>query len=170
MNGGFDVEVDDLEEEAYAMQLDAAPYYKRTKHGHFEELGPKVEVLPPSVESPPKLELKPLPPHLEYAYLGDQETLPVIISSSLSEVEKDKLLRILRDHKTAIGWTISDLKGLSPSLCMHRIILEDGCKPSIEHQRRLNPNMKEVVHKEVMKLLDAGIIYPISDSQWTSPI
>ncbi|KAI3510680.1 hypothetical protein L1887_17812 [Cichorium endivia] len=170
MNGGFDVEVDDLEEEAYAMQLDAAPYYKRTKHGHFEELGPKVEVLPPSVESPPTLELKPLPPHLEYAYLGDQETLPVIISSSLSEVERDKLLRILRDHKTAIGWTISDLKGLSPSLCMHRIILEDGCKPSIEHQRRLNPNMKEVVHKEVMKLLDAGIIYPISDSQWTSPV
>ena len=82
----------------------------------------------------------------------------------------DKLLRIVRDHRKIIGYTIDDLKGISPSFCMHRIHLEEGCTPTIEHQRRLNPNMKEVVKKEIMKLLDAGIIYPISDSNWVSPI
>ena len=61
------------------------------------------------------------------------------------------------------------LKGIDPSICMHRIHFEDDAKPSHEMQRRLNPNMKEVVMKEVLKLLDPGIIYPISDSKWASP-
>ena len=69
-----------------------------------------------------------------------------------------------------IGYTIDDLMGISPSFCMHRIHLVDNCTLTIEHQRRLNPNMREVVKKEIMKLLDAGIIYPISDSNWVSPI
>jgi len=71
---------------------------------------------------------------------------------------------VLRDHKTAIGWTIVDIKGISPSLCMHKILMEDNYKPSIQPQRHLNPAMKEVVRKEVLKLLDASMIYPISDS------
>jgi hypothetical protein len=65
---------------------------------------------------------------------------------------------------------VGDLKGIDPSICMHRIHLEDNVKPSREAKRRLNPNMKEVVMKEVVKLLDTGIIYPISDSIWVSPI
>jgi hypothetical protein len=80
------------------------------------------------------------------------------------------LISVLKEHKEAIGWTIADLKGIDPSICMHRIHLEDDVKPSWEAQRRLNPNMKEVVIKEVVKLLDAGMIYPISDSKWVSPI
>jgi hypothetical protein len=64
---------------------------------------------------------------------------------------------------------VADLKGIYPSICMHPIHLEEGARPSYEAQRRLNPNMKEVVMKEVVKLLDAGIIYPISDSKWISP-
>ncbi|XP_044511506.1 uncharacterized protein LOC123229651 [Mangifera indica] len=124
----------------------------------------------PSIVQAPKLELKPLPSHLKYVYLGDNETLPVIISNKLTLLEEEKLIRVLRDYKEAIGWTIADIKGLSPSLCMHRILLEENTKPSREAQRRLNPPMMEVVKKEIIKLLNAGMIYPISDSDWVSPV
>ncbi|XP_070010083.1 uncharacterized protein [Nicotiana sylvestris] len=122
----------------------------------------------PSIEEAPKLELKTLPAHLRYTYLGNSETLPVIISSSLTSTQEEKLLRVLCEYKKAIGWTIADIKGISPSFCMHKIFLEDGHRPSVEQQRRLNSIMKEVVKKEVIKLLDAGIIFPISDSNWVS--
>ncbi|XP_070009015.1 uncharacterized protein [Nicotiana sylvestris] len=81
-----------------------------------------------------------------------------------------QLLQVLKECKTAIGWTMADIKGISPAYCMHKILLEEGHKPSREHQRRLNPNMKEVVKKEVIKWLDAGIIFPISDSSLVSPV
>ncbi|XP_070662220.1 uncharacterized protein [Malus domestica] len=96
-------------------------------------------------------------------------SLPVIIAADLSSTEEDKLLHILRSHQDAIGWTIADIKGISPTICMHKILMDDGVKPAIDAQRRLNPIMKEVVRNEVMKLLDAGMIYPISDSKWISP-
>jgi hypothetical protein len=80
------------------------------------------------------------------------------------------LLDVLREHKEAIGWTIEDIKGISPSVVMHKIHLEEGTKPSREPQRRLNPSMQEVVRGEVIKLLDAGIVYPISNSKWVSLI
>ena len=124
----------------------------------------------PSVERPPQLEQKPLPNHLRYAYLWESSTLLVIISTSLTAAEEEKLLRVLRDHKHTIGWSLADLKGIRPSMCMHWILLEDGHKPSVEAQRRLNPTMKEVVRKEVLKWLDAGVIYPIYDSSWVSPV
>ena len=92
----------------------------------------------------------------------------MIISASLIATKEDKLLRVLRDHKNALGWSLADLKGIYPSMCMQRILLEDGHKPSVEAQRRLNPTMKEVVRKEVLKWLDVGVIYPISDSAWVS--
>ncbi|KAL0293177.1 UNVERIFIED_CONTAM: Transposon Ty3-G Gag-Pol polyprotein [Sesamum radiatum] len=104
----------------------------------------------------PTLELKELPKHLKYAFLGENDTLPVIISSKLSTLEEEKLIRVLREFREAIGWTIADIKGLSPSTCMHRILLEEGAKPSRDAQRRLNPPMMEVVKKEILKLLDAG--------------
>ena len=122
----------------------------------------------PYVEQPPKMEQKPLPSHLRYAYLGNASTLLVIISASLIAIEEDKLLRVLRDHKDALGWSLAYLKGIRPSMCMHRILLEDCHKPSVEAQRRLNPTMKEVVSKEVLKWLDVGVIYPISDNAWVS--
>ena len=79
-------------------------------------------------------------------------------------------MRVLRKYKMAIGWSIADIKGISPSIYQHKILMEDMYRSSIEHQRRLNPNMKEVVQTEVLKLLDAGIIYPISDRTWVSPV
>ena len=116
------------------------------------------------------MEQKPLPSHLRYAYLGESLTLLVIIPASPIVVEEEKLLRVLRDHKDAIGWSLADLRGIRPSMCMHRILSEDGNKPPVEAQRRLNLTMKEVVRKEVLKWLDAGVIYPISDSSWVSSV
>ena len=88
----------------------------------------------------------------------------MIISAGLSKVQEDKLIRVLREHKQAIGWTIADIKGISPAVCMHRIRFEKGAKFVRQVQRRLNPLMIEVVKKEILKLLVVGIIFVISDS------
>ncbi|XP_068323135.1 uncharacterized protein [Pyrus communis] len=124
----------------------------------------------PSVIQAPKMELKLIPKHLKYAFLGEDETLPIIISSTLIAEDGEKLIRVLMDHKTTIAWSIVDIKGINPVTCMHKTLLEEGAKPTREAQRRLNPLMMEVIKKEVIKLLDVGIIYPILDSKWLSPI
>ena len=111
----------------------------------------------PSEEKPPKIELKPLPTHLKYAFLGEEDTFLVIISSSLDLTQETQLLEILKTHRTALGWTIAYIKGISPLICTHRIHLEEDVKPSRQPQIRLNPVMKEVVKKEVLKLLDVGL-------------
>ena len=116
------------------------------------------------------LVLKELPSHLKYAYLELPKNKPVIISARLSDAEEQRLLEILRKHKESIAWFIEDLKGISPSICMHKILLEESARPTVEHQRRLNPVMKEVVRKEVLKWLNAGFIYAISDNPWVSPV
>jgi hypothetical protein len=117
-----------------------------------------------------KVEMKVLPSHLKYVFLEENGTKPVIISSSLSNNEEKKLIEVLKRNKEAIGWKLSDLKGISPSYCMHKINMEENFKPVAQPQRRLNPTMKEVVRKEVVKLLEAGMIYPISDSAWVIPV
>ncbi|KAL4278539.1 hypothetical protein GQ457_03G015320 [Hibiscus cannabinus] len=124
----------------------------------------------PSLEHAPSLELKPLPPNLKYVYLSSNETLPVIISSKLLPDQECSLINLLSQYKKAIGWTMADLKGINPTICMHKIILEKCHSNSVEPQRRLNPTMKKVVMKEIIKWLDAGVIYPISDSSWASPV
>ncbi|XP_021808095.1 uncharacterized protein LOC110751878, partial [Prunus avium] len=109
----------------------------------LEPLGPSSTKLEPSIIIPPKLELKPLPNHLKYTYLGANETLPIIIVAGLTSHEEESLIKVLKEHKTSIGWTIADIKGISPSMCMHWILMEEDSKPSCDAQRRLNPNMKE---------------------------
>ena len=116
------------------------------------------------------LTLKEFPSHLKYELLEPEKRKPVIISATLTEAEKQKFLVIIRKYKEAIAWSIEDLKGITPSICMHKILLEDNEKTSIEHKRRLNPVMKEVVGKEVLKCLNAGFIYVISDTSWVSPV
>ena len=88
---------------------------------------------------------------MKYAFLEPKKAKPVIISTALTENDEQRLLKILRKYKEAISWSIEDLKGISPSICMHKIMLEDNAKTSIEHQRRLNLVMKDVVRKEVLK-------------------
>ncbi|CAN6704003.1 unnamed protein product [Malus baccata var. baccata] len=149
--------------------LDSAPIHNPKWRHVYESLGVPKQPLFPSSEQAPKLELKLLPSHLKYAHLGVNETLPVIIAADLNDTEEDKLLRVLRKYQDALGWTLADIKGISPALCMHRNFMEAGTKPTVEAQRHLNPIMKEVVRVGVMKLLDAGIIYPISDSKWVNP-
>ena len=101
---------------------------------------------------------------MKYAYLDEKKIYPIIISANLSEQEEEKLLKNLKKHRAAIGYTLDDLKGISPTLCQHKIKLEKYAKPVVDHQRRLNPKMKEVVRNEILKLLEAGIIYPIAVS------
>ncbi|CAA7047142.1 unnamed protein product [Microthlaspi erraticum] len=131
---------------------------KEQVHGDWSEL------------KAPKVDLKPLPKGLRYAFLGENSTYPVIVNSELKSDQLDALLVELRKYRKAIGYTLDAINGISPNLSIHRIHLEDETKSSIEPQRRLNPNLKEVVKKEILKLFDAGIIYPISDSTWISPV
>ena len=116
------------------------------------------------------LELKKLPSHLKYVFLSKDASKPAIISNTLTPLEEEKLVRVLRDNQGALGRTISDLKDISPTYCMHKIHMEAEYKPVVQPQRRLNPTMKDVVKKEVLKLLDASMIYLISDSIWVSHV
>lgn len=106
---------------------------------------------PPSVEVLLKLELKQLSTHLQYSYLEAGQKLHVIIPTYLAEEQKNQLLDILKIHKRDITWQISNIKGISPTVFMHRIVIEDNSKNNIESQRRLNSIMKKVVKKEIIK-------------------
>ncbi|KAK1648697.1 hypothetical protein QYE76_066502 [Lolium multiflorum] len=114
-----------------------------------EDLG----VTPPPKEDP-VFDLKPLPDNLKYAYIDDKKTYPVIISAKLSDIEEERLLEILKKHRGAIGYTLDDLKGISPAICQHAINIEDGAKPVVEHQRRLIPKMKDVRCEETNLVLN----------------
>ncbi|GJR54500.1 reverse transcriptase domain-containing protein [Tanacetum coccineum] len=124
-----------------------------------------------SLEEPlTNLELKSLPENLEYVFLEEPSFLHLIISSQLSKQDKDKLIFFLKSHKQAFAWKTIDIHGICPSFCKHKIQLLEDKKPVVQKQRLLNPNMQEVVKKEIIKLLYTGIIYPIADSPWVSPI
>ena len=150
--------------------LDSVPLMDVSNDIATVELMPDIESPPDLPIEPQVLDLKPLPSSLKYVFLGPLDSMPAIIAADLDPKQEEKLIEVLKEHKRALGWTISDLKGISPSVCMHRIHLEENAKPSREMQRRLNPNMQEVVRTEVLKMLDAGIIYHISDSTWVSPV
>ncbi|GJU61843.1 reverse transcriptase domain-containing protein [Tanacetum coccineum] len=110
-----------------------------SKELHVEEL----KIVKSSIDDPPKLQLKDLPSHLEYAFLKETNKLPVIIAKNLKEDEKVQLLKVLKSHKRAIAWKISDIKGIDPQFCTHKILLENDSKPAIKHQRRVNPKIHE---------------------------
>nr|GEV53043.1 reverse transcriptase domain-containing protein [Tanacetum cinerariifolium] len=123
-----------------------------------------------SVDEPPVVELKALPPHLEYAFLKGDDKLSVIIAKDLSVEEKTTLLAVLKSHKRAIAWKLSDIKGINPEFYTHKILMEEDFTLAVQHQRRVNPKIHDVIKQEVIKLLDARLIYPISDSPWVSPM
>nr|GEU76133.1 reverse transcriptase domain-containing protein [Tanacetum cinerariifolium] len=125
----------------------------------------------PTIKEPHMdLKLKPLPNNLEYVFLEEPSFHSVIISSQLSKEKKNKLVSVLKKHKQAFAWKTTDIPGICPSFCKHKIQLLDDKKPVVQKQRRLNPNKQKVVKREIVKLLDTGIIYPIADSPWVSPI
>ncbi|GJW30966.1 reverse transcriptase domain-containing protein [Tanacetum coccineum] len=94
------------------------------------------------------------------------DKLPVIIAKGLSVEEKAALIMVLKSHKRAIAWKLSDIKGINPEFCTHKILMEEDYKPAVQHQRRVNPKIHDVIKKEVEKLPDARLIYPISESPW----
>nr|GEW90134.1 reverse transcriptase domain-containing protein [Tanacetum cinerariifolium] len=123
------------------------------------------------VDEPSEVELKDLPPHLKYAFLESDNKLPVIIAKELGDEEKAALIKVLKSHKRAIAWKLSDIQGINPEFCTHKILIEEDYKLAVQHQRRVNPKIHDVIKKEVEKLLlDAGLIYPIFDSLWVSPV
>ena len=99
---------------------------------------------------------------MKYVFLGEEKSKPMIIATDLTTKNEEKVKEILKRHKEEIAWSVEDLKGISPSICMQKILMEENARTSIEHQRRINPVMKEVVRKEVLKWLNAGFIYAIS--------
>nr|GEY18324.1 reverse transcriptase domain-containing protein [Tanacetum cinerariifolium] len=123
-----------------------------------------------SIDEPPVAKLKDLPPHLKYASLEGDDKLPVIIAKDLKDEEKTALIKVLKSHKQTLAWQLSDIKGINLEFCTHKILMEDDFKPVVQHQRRVNLKIHEVIKKEVLKLLDAGLIYPILDSPWVSPV
>nr|GFB29698.1 reverse transcriptase domain-containing protein [Tanacetum cinerariifolium] len=100
-----------------------------------------------SVDEPPKVELKDLPPHLEYAFLEGDNKLPVIIAKELRGEEKSALIKVLKSHKRAIAWKLSDIQGINPEFCTHIILMEEDYKPVVQHQRRVNPKIYDVIKK-----------------------
>jgi hypothetical protein len=132
----------------------------------FEDIGE----IKPEEPQVPEVDLKPLLKGLKYQFLGPDKTYPVIVSDELSPEENEKLLNLLKRHRKVIGYSINDLKGLSPAFCTNRIPMEDQCKPVVDHHRRLTHAMREVVKRNVIKLLDARIIYPVPHSEWVSPV
>ncbi|GJZ09004.1 hypothetical protein Tco_0543287 [Tanacetum coccineum] len=117
----------------------------------------------------------PLPNHEQYMPGARKELKLCEAKTAESSVDKLRRLnlrlrkkaassQVLKSHKRAIAWKLSDIKGVSPEFCTHKILMEEDYEPSVQSQRRVNPKIHDVIKKEVEKLLDAGLIYPISDS------
>ncbi|GKF11503.1 DNA-directed DNA polymerase, partial [Tanacetum coccineum] len=161
-NDYYDTEGDILYLEKL-LNEDPSPTLPPLKNDDLKQVD--VTLTKPSIEEPSELELKDLPSHLEYAFLEGTDKLSVIISKELKDEEKAALLKVLKSHKRTIAWKIFDIKDIDPSFCTYKILMEDDFKPAVQHQRRVNPKIHEVI-----KLLDAGLIYPISDSPWVNPV
>nr|GFC10944.1 reverse transcriptase domain-containing protein [Tanacetum cinerariifolium] len=125
----------------------------------FPTLHKDLKVVEPKKQSfenePPEVELKELPPHLEYAFLGDNGKWSVIIAKDLSSNEKTALINVCKTRKKAIAWKLTDIKGIDPKFCSHKILLEEDYSPKVQSQRRVNPKIHDVIKKEVEKLLNA---------------
>nr|GEZ18006.1 reverse transcriptase domain-containing protein [Tanacetum cinerariifolium] len=166
----FDMEGDLLIFEAL-LNSDPSPPLPNQKD-YFPEAHKDLKVIEPkendnsSNDEPPEVELKDLPPHLEYVFPGYNNKWPVIIAKYLSVDEKYALLKVLKSRKQAIAWKLTDIKAIDLEFCSHKIILEEDYTPKVQSQRRVNPKIHDVIKKEAEKLLDAGLIYPISDSPW----
>nr|GEX96607.1 reverse transcriptase domain-containing protein [Tanacetum cinerariifolium] len=154
--------------------LNDDPSLPPTNHGNYlPEVRKELKIFEAksdksSIDEPPEVELNDLPPHLKYVFLEGDDKLPVIIAKDLSMEEKTALITVLKSHKRAIAWKLSDIKGIDLEFCTHKIIMKEDFELAIQHQRRVNPKIHDVIKQEVLKLLDAGLIYPISDSPWVS--
>nr|GEV42501.1 reverse transcriptase domain-containing protein [Tanacetum cinerariifolium] len=123
-----------------------------------------------SNDEPPKVELKDLPPHLDYVFLGDNNKWPVIIVKDFSVDEKTALIKVLKSRKQAIAWKLTDIKGIDPELCSHKILLEEDYEPKVQSQRRVNPKIHDVIKKEKGIEVDKAKIKVISKLPHTTTV
>nr|GEW67656.1 reverse transcriptase domain-containing protein [Tanacetum cinerariifolium] len=107
-----------------------------------------------SIDEPPEVELKDLPPHLEYAFLEGDNKLPVIIAKALRDEEKSALIKVLKSHKRAIAWKLYDIQGINLEFCTHKILMEEDYKPAVQNQRRVNPKIHDVIKKRWRVCID----------------
>nr|GEV24182.1 reverse transcriptase domain-containing protein [Tanacetum cinerariifolium] len=165
---------DFLLEEVYAfLALEDDPTSPEVDQSYFDPEG-DILLLKAFLNDDPSLPLpnqgnylpQDLPPDLEYVVLEGDDKLPIIIAKDLSVEEKTALITVLKSHKRAIAWKLSDIKVINLEFCTHKILIDDDFEPAIQHQRRVNPKTHDVIKKEVLKFLDARLIYPISDSLW----
>nr|GFA50733.1 reverse transcriptase domain-containing protein [Tanacetum cinerariifolium] len=113
----------------------------------------KAKTVKSSIDEPPEVELKDLPLHLEYTFLEGDNKLPVIISKELGDEVKSALIKVLKSHKRAIAWKLSDIQGINPKFCTHKILMEEDYKPAVQHQRRVNPKIHDVIKKKLKNFL-----------------
>nr|GEV20096.1 reverse transcriptase domain-containing protein [Tanacetum cinerariifolium] len=143
--------------------LNNDPETHSNQKDYFLSVRKDLKVVEPKKQSfddiPPEVELKELPPHLEYAFLGENEKWPVIIAKDLNVNKKTALINVLKSRKKAIAWKLTDIRGIDPEFFSHKILLEEDFSPKVQSQRRVNPKIHDVIKKEVEKLLDAGLIY-----------
>ncbi|GKC77863.1 reverse transcriptase domain-containing protein [Tanacetum coccineum] len=138
--------------------LHPLPNHKDYSPGIWKELKVvEAKTIKSSINEPPEVVLKDLPPHLEYAFLEGDDKFPVIIAKDLKDEEKATLIKVLKSHKRAIAWKLSDIKGVDPEFCTYKILMEEDYKPTVQSQRWVNPKINDVIKKEVEKLLDAGL-------------
>nr|GEV63012.1 DNA-directed DNA polymerase [Tanacetum cinerariifolium] len=107
-----------------------------------------------SIDEPPEVEVKDLPPHLKYAFLEGDDKFPVIIAKDLNVEEKTALITVLKSHKRAIAWKLLDIKGIDPEFCTYKILMEEDFEPAVKHQRRVNPKIYDVIKQEYYCFLD----------------
>nr|GEY64658.1 aspartic peptidase [Tanacetum cinerariifolium] len=128
-------------------------YFLKTKQNlpsFKEELKAyEAQTVKSSVDEPPEVELKHLPHHLRYVFLEGDNKLLVIIAKELRSEEKAALIKVLKSHKRAIAWKLSDIQGINPKFCKHKILMEEDYKPTVQNQRRVNPKIHDVIEKEV---------------------
>nr|GFA19205.1 reverse transcriptase domain-containing protein [Tanacetum cinerariifolium] len=147
--------------EGYILILEALlnndPKPPSNQKDYFPSVRKDLKVVEPKNQSfddePPEVELKEFPPHLEYAFLGENEKWPVIIAKDLNVNEKTALINVLKSRKKAIAWKLTDIRGIDPEFCSHKILLEEDFSPKVQSQRRVNPKIHDVIKKEVEKLL-----------------
>ncbi|GJZ91209.1 reverse transcriptase domain-containing protein [Tanacetum coccineum] len=138
----------------------------------FKDLSFEISLTDAGSRCFPRSECDPTSPEVDDSYYeseGDILLLEAILNS-LSIKKKAALIKVLKSRKRAIAWKLSDIKSINPEFCTHKILMEDDYKPAVQHQRRVNPKIHDVIKKEVEILLEAGLIYQISDSPWVSPV
>ncbi|GJY03594.1 reverse transcriptase domain-containing protein [Tanacetum coccineum] len=150
-----------LEEVNAFLALEDDPISPEVDHSYYDSEG-DIVLLEAFLNDDPSL-----PPPTQGMYLPEiQKELKIYLSVE----EKAALIKVLKSHKRAIAWKLSDIKGINPEFCTHKILMEEDYKPTVQHQKWVNPKIHDVIKKEVEKLLDAGLIYPIPDSPLVNPV